>query len=731
MSKGFKFEPTAAELMTMLARDKDEMTAFGISDDFISIGTFNGYVHFLFMNSNEGMVIGPFSPIKDICCLGEYVAYLSGRQITLYNPKNQKEYFTIAVQDAIKVSICSNNPKLYTLVCATRNSLIGITKGWMSPNTKNFGYPVQGVSELTAHGHLACVVDFARLQVLSLTEERSYYETAVQRGYGKFHWMSNTTLIAVTGLLIEVISYSQSSGKDELNVVDRIELECIPFSIASFNQSHIVLLSANLVILTLQKKIIFTGIPPINGKLLSNNKNNSPFFLAGSNQLYKVELPNIKEKIRILVHEFKFEKAYIFCEQFKIDTNEVLYPQIEYFIKLKQFEDAAQLISSKLQAHDKYFVQIIEKFIENNKLPLIARSIPYIDDENLNLKIFVQLNNHRELLREYIEKWPLVMLTKSSMIAKIKSLGFNDILIDNFIKLGKTTEALKIALEVKSMKCFEILNRFPETFSLFVEIPNFLPELFALDCAAAGRLCEDNHWEIKNVIDWLPPELIANFLMSYDKITQELEKILFEVLLNYFPSKLIEFANRIKYMDINFMLEALQSTNLDNVKVFLLRKLNNKEEVLQILQVNFDVRLKYLKHYPDLWPKTLLEATESVTKIKKVLGYLHYYENSLEFVAELNFKEFEPEIKEFIKRQGKILDIYQNSVNAAKIEQYRNFCILFEEYKRGVVFNPPFICCKCAQPLTTVRLRKCGHHSHKDCFDQCIFCVDPSFLSKF
>ena len=70
--------------------------------------------------------------------------------------------------------------------------------------------------------------------------------------------------------------------------------------------------------------------------------------------------------------------------------------------------------------------------------------------------------------------------------------------------------------------------------------------------------------------------------------------------------------------------------------------------MLQILQVNFDVRLQYLKHYPDLWPKTLLEATESVTKIKKVLGYFHYYENSLEFVAELNFKEFEPEIKEFI-----------------------------------------------------------------------------------
>lgn len=145
---------------------------------------------------------------------------------------------------------------------------------------------------------------------------------------------------------------------------------------------------------------------------------------------------------------------------------------------------------------------------------------------------------------------------------------------------------------------------------------------------------------------------------------------------------------------------------------------------------NFDVRLAYIKYYPDLWPDTLKECKNSIQKTRKVLQYLHLYSDSLNFIKDLEFKEYEGEIKEFIKKQGKIVDIYKNSLSASKLEEFHAFQLLYKEYCRGILYNPPFVCCRCAQPLTSARLRKCGHHSHKDCCEKCIFCIDPNFLTQ-
>jgi hypothetical protein len=729
MGENFNFQGIAEEVTKLLAKDKDEMTAFGISDNFISFGTFNGYVHFLFLETNEGILIGPYSPIKDISCLGDSVAYISGKQVTLYNIKNQRDTFSTTVQDPIKISICSSLLGNIALVCATIDAILIIQRGWVTTNTRTLKIRTQGIYELQAHCHLGCYADSTGVQILNLTTEEAIYETKVQRGIAKFHWMSQTTLLIVTGNSIQVLNYTQTQNKDTISLIDKIDLDFIPLSIASFNQSNIVLLSHKLIILNSQKEIVFSTIPPVTGHLLSNNRTNSPFFILGSNQIFKVELPNAKEKIKILVQELKFDKAYELTERFKLDYTEVLLPHIDHCMRANNFEQAAQLISQKLSPGDKSFIKIVESFIKARKLHLIAHCIPYIEDETFNNLIFTELNDHKDLLENYLKKWPLVMLTKSSVINKIKKIGFNDILIDNFIKLGKTTEALKIALDVKSKKCFEIIDKHPETFTLFMEIPNFLSELFTLDCVAAGILCESNKMEIPKVLEWLPSELIIKFLMSYKKLDLELEKILFQELLSNNPGSLIEFVGKIKFIDLEFILNTVKNTKLDELKIFIWRKLNNEEEVAKILRENFDVRLLYIKHYPGLWKETLEEAKYSTSKTKKVIEYLHYYPDSISYIKNLDFKGYEFEIKQYIKKQGKILDIYKNSLSAAKLEEFYEFRGLFKEYCKGIAFSPPFVCCKCAQPLTSVRLRKCGHHSHKDCFDECIFCIDPHFLN--
>ena len=727
MGENFKFEQIADEVTSVLKKDRDEMTAFGISDNFISFGTLNGFIHCLSLEINQGLMLGPFSPIKDLSCLGDSIAYISGKQITLYNIKTQNEVFSTTIQDAIKISICSNLLGSTALICSTPQSLQVIQRGWVKTNIKLLKIAPQGIYELIAHGHLACFIDNNKCQILNLTNEEILYEIDIPRGIGKLHWMSPSKLLVMTSSTIEILNYTQ---EDKITPIDRIQLENHPISISSFNQSNIVLLSSNLTIINSQKEIFFTGIPPIHGTLLSNNKSKSPFFLIGNNQIFKVELPNAKEKIKILVHEYKFDKAYELSERFKLDLSDVLLSHIDYYVKLNQFDDASALLLKKLSKNDKNLKEIIQKFVVNNKFHLIANFIPYVEDENLNNMIFTQLTDHKDILQEYLNKWPLVMITKPTMILKIKKIGLNDVLVDTFIKLGKPTEALKIAIDVKSKKCFEIIEKFPDTFSIFREIPDFLPHLFELDCQIAGKLCEINKYEIIKVIEWLPPELIIKFLKGYDKINLELEKILFKEILINFPDELIEFVNTVKFIDLEYILDSIQNTRLDLLKVFLLRKLNQEDKVLTILHSNFEVRLNYIKYYPELWPQTLIEAKESIEKTKKTLCFLHYYYDSRSFINGLEFKDYESEIKEFIKKQGKIVNIYKNSLDAFKSEEFYYFKLLYKEQGRGILFDPPFVCCRCAQPLTTARLRKCGHHSHKDCFDRCMFCQDPSILTK-
>ena len=187
MGENFHFQAIADEVTRMLIREKDEMTAFNISNNFLAFGTFDGFVHFLFPERNEGVVLGPFSPIKDISCLGDSIAYISGKQVVLYNVKSQRETFSTNVQDPVKITICSSLLGNIALVCATVNSLLIIQKGWVLANTKILKVQVEGVYELLAHCHLACFADSTRIQILNLTNEETVYEIKVPRGIGIIH----------------------------------------------------------------------------------------------------------------------------------------------------------------------------------------------------------------------------------------------------------------------------------------------------------------------------------------------------------------------------------------------------------------------------------------------------------------------------------------------------------------------------------------------------------------
>lgn len=734
MGEAFKFRAVAEEASKMLARDNDEMTAFGISEGILAFGTFNGYVHTLFLDTAEAFMLGPYSPIKDLSALGDSIAFISGNKVVLFNCKSHRETLATTVQDAQKISICSSLLGNTALLCATTSSVMTIQKGWVTTNVKPLRMTFSNIYEILAHGHLACIAEGCKVLVINLTNDLSIYERNVQWDIGRFHWASPTDMLVILGSEIDVVKYTQGTTQDSMEIIDNIKLDFTPFSIASFNQTNIVLLGAKLVILNANRECIFTAIPPIAGKLLSSNKPESPFFLVGGNQIFKVELPNAKEKIKILVHEYKFEEAYEITDRFKLEVNEVLYPQIEYLLKANRYEDAAVIINARLSQNDQLFNKLIQAFISEHKLHLIGHKIPYTEDESLNQKIIAHLSSHKDKLKSYLQKCPQHIITKPSILGKIKDLGIYDIVIDNFLTLGKSTEALKLALEVKSTKCFEILNLNPETFSLFIEIPNFLSVLFYLNYDLAAQLCEKNVLEPAKVIEWLPSDLIIKFLMKLEidgTITEDLEKTLFSELLMHKPEGLINFIDKARFLNMENVAEAVCKTENDEAKVHVFTKLGNEEEVRKILNRNFDVRLKYIRSFPDLWPETLIEAKDSIEKTRQVLKSLHFYNDSISFIKTLEFKDYEDEIKEFIIKQGQILGIHKNSVNATKLEEFHYFQLLYIEYCKGINFSPPFVCCRCAQPLISVRLRKCGHHSHKDCFDKCIFCIDPCVLNKY
>lgn len=719
-----------------LKETSDMILCYSYTDNYIFFGTVKGAIHIIEIDNNEGMQFGPYNqPIKDIFSQNDSFAYVSQSKVALLNKKTCKESFSLSSNSFEKVLIWSNYLGNLSLVCASATTLSIIQKGWVNTNVKQLKCSFEYIQSIKINGNLVCVLDSKEAKILNLTTEEVLFTAKLDNGQGHFHWMTSESLLFSTGLELDILKYklNEKNNKDSIMQSEKVMLAVVPYSISSIRNKYIIFNSDDKVYMLGDKREILTSQKLFGyGKLVSSNRIESRFLFLTSHKIFIVNMPNIKEHILNLIKEFKLDQAKILIDKFNITALTELQPFIDELVKRNQFDDAATFINkSEINPSQEYFRDLISTFAENYKLHLIISHLPYIENQFLNSLIIHSLISHPELLLDYLKKYPESFVFDTNLLAKLKALGFSETLLEILLFHGQLMDALELCLNSKSEKTFELVEKSQERFAEFVRIPDFYQKIFGIDAQRALRICQKNNVELDDIINWLSSDLIIKVLSELPELNLRQEIILLDEIIAYSPEALKDLLVKFTHLTIENILEKLKLSKFDELRISLLQKLGKDEEILQILQQNFNVRVKYLKNFPELWAETLNEAKQSKDLIRKVLPYIHFYEEGLAFIQTLDFQEFNKEIQNFIMNFGQSVKLHKLSVSSAKYEKFLIFKKLFKEHSRGIYFNLGTKCSKCLkviQEFSCLRLRKCGHHSHKDCLDKCLLCIDPSIL---
>ena len=715
-----------------LRESNDHITSFTYSEDCILIGSAKGSIHIIDLANNEGMMFGPYNyPIKDLSSLKDTFAYTTSSKVVLLNKRSRKEVFSYSASYE-KVCIWSNSLGNSALVCASTSQLFILQKGWVNVGVKALRPSYNYIQNIKNNSHILCLVDCEKAEILNLLNEEILFSSKVEEGIGHFHWFSNDSLLFSTGYFIDVLKFRQEV-KESISLSERISITCIANSICSIKQ-YIVFNTDKIFMLGNKREILVSQNLPSYGRLVTNGTNDSKIILFTANQVFILSLPNIKEKIMGLIKEYKLDQARELIEKYHITALNDLQPFIDDLIRRGRFEDAATFVNNAgLESESEYSRDIIQVFATNYKLHLISSNLPYIENTFMNSMIIHSLASHQDLLLAYIKKCPLTFPLEKTVLNQLKSLTYSETLFDIFIQRNLIIDACEFCINSLSEKTFELLEKFPDRFMEFSQISGFYSKLFEINVEKAFMLCKKQHQSSFDVLAWLSPTRVIQVLAQQPDLDPKQEEILLDEILATCPEDLKRFIGKFKTLSIDNILQKIQNTKLDDLKVFLHQKQENKSEVLKILKVNFEVRVNYLKSYPELWTETLIEAKSSSEMIRKVLKKIHYFENALDFIQTLDFHEYEKEIRRFIIKFGSLVKLHKLSVSSARLEEFLIFKELFEEYAKGISFELGKKCCICTKrvfELNVLRLRKCGHHSHRDCMDNCTICVDVSILSN-
>ncbi|CAG9310983.1 unnamed protein product [Blepharisma stoltei] len=641
----FTFAVYAQAFSQELIRQDDIITSAAISQKYVALGTNKGFIHLLNIQAKEAELIGPYTKIKHVATQGNLVACCTENKVIAYDSEQAAEVMNVDVANPMKVGIANKDLGQLAIICATETELILMQKGWVRVSKRAVKSGINGLKDMIIHHHLVCFSLNSKVEFFNLLQEKTTHSlTIADNSKCLIHWASAAMCFVSAGTAVHVLEYSQNQGFDTFRHIKSIMTSTIPIAIGSFNQLYLLEIDTNnLSVYSLQQELTFAAKAPVNKFLLSYNQSNSPFYLVGETEIYKISPLTAKDKLLHLIEKKKYNQAYELASKFKLDRIPIMESQVVGLIQNNSMHEASQLAIG-IPYSSQVWNFIIQEFLLKKMVCLIVMNMPLPEDEKMLEEILTQVLDHKELIQfQYIiDKIPPHVVTKAVFLYKSIPKLFQDEVNSYFLKHGKIIEALEISLEVRSHHCFKILSEHPDTIEFVGSNPSYISILFEIDKTKASE---------------------------YFKVKKE----------------------KIKYED---------------------------------LVDNFDLRLKHIGQFPELWKQTFSEAKDNFTKKKAVIGALKYHPNPVEFIQEIDIEGCDDEIKNLIMSLGSYLKAYTAASRSAKKEIPEYFKMLYEEILQPYVIDETFLCQKCAGPLEGFPfiLRRCGHHTHKKCAETCIFC---------
>lgn len=723
------FDTYGQDITKELNEIGDVITCAHSSKDYLALGTQQGFIHILDIVNRIVSMIGPYAYIKHISALENLLAFLTPEEVVVYDMEEEGENLRFSVSNYELVAVCGKHGPKAGVICGSDTELVGVTRGWLRTSAIAIKVKVEGLKDLKVHFHLLCVLDRTALKVYRLESEQLLWSfPMLTYDHLVFYWISAENLAIISDDNFSLVKYV-NSGAGTFETVKTMTIPSVPCSMGGFNQKYLVYVDrAVLYMIDIERVDVVKAELPFPGLLVTSSRKNAPFFIIGRDRLAKVNPQSAHEKVLCLLKQGEFREGILVAQQYSVHIDRALQEYLEYSFKNEELAGVIKLVR-EIMLPQKLYTGIVNSFIERSRVNEVILDVPPESVDKARVLKLLIAEGDSGVIDGIVQKWPIDFFLTDEVAELLINTGFERCIIELHLKTKHQERALLVALSSHSHESFNLLENYPTLSEFFVINKQSINSLFEVNREKAADYFIANRVVIgiNTVISSVSESLIAPYITSVIRLenNEEIETQVLHILLVTNSMDLPFFITNAKFLNLNEALRMAKKYSAAESQFLILKRLGLTEEAQAILAKDFEIRLKYIKGYPDLWPLTFAQAMENPHLIPIVLEQLKYHSNPIEFLDQISLTGTRAEMLGLIESIKTHQKLYSASSKAFKHEITELFNELCKEQSAPIIAAQPLICGVCLQPLTgAIYIRKCGHHSHASCSPSCLFCKD-------
>ncbi|KAG6458325.1 hypothetical protein O3G_MSEX010800 [Manduca sexta] len=490
------------------------------------------------------------------------------------------------------------------------------------------------------------------------------------------------------------------------------------------------------------------------------------FFIVSPKDIIIASPYDIDDKVSWLTKHRRFERALAVLEEVggrtsKHSVTTVGVNYLDHLMSEHRYEDAA-ILCAKICANDRVLWENqILKFTKVNQARAISAHIPKTREQQLSSHIYeVILYEYLKVdsqgFLKIVKEWDSGLYRTGVIIKEVlehllttevdKNI-YLEALALLYCYQHKYDKALTTYLKLQHKDVFELITKH----KMYNAIHDKILDLMTLDCDRAITMLVE---KAKVPVDVVEKQLLNHelylykYLDAYSKVESNgrYHGKLVRLYAKYDKKKLLSFLKCSDNYPIQEALEVCQSNNFYPEMVFLLARIGNTSDALQIIieqlnDINQAINFCQEQNDKELWTDLIKHAVDKPEYVTLLLKRIGNYVD-----PRMLIQNIKPgcEIRDLKESLAKMMCDYhlQLSVQeACKAITLRNYFDIHEKLvtgqQRGISVTDEFLCCVCrgriiirdSSSASDLMVYNCRHSFHIDCLPDGIQCQNCTVCS--
>lgn len=485
------------------------------------------------------------------------------------------------------------------------------------------------------------------------------------------------------------------------------------------------------------------------------------FFIVSPKDIVVASPYDIDDRVNWLMEHRRYEKAMLILEEAGGKTSKhsvvtVGIQYIEYFLSEKLYEDAAILCAKVCKNDRQFWEKQVYKFEEVNQLRAISSYLPKTAEYKLGEHIYEMVFNEYlkldpEGFLKLIQEWKPFLYKTNAVINAVLNHLINTS-VDNNIYLEslavlycyekKYDKALTMYLQLEHPDVFTLIK----THNMYDGIHNKILALMTLDSEKAIAMLLDKAK--------VPPEIVEKQLENNDKFLYQYLDAYSKVDPNgryhgklvklysvYAREKLLPFLRCNDNYPIQEALDVCQSKNLYPEMVYLLGRIGNTKEALQIIieqlkDINQAINFCQEQNDKELWMDLIKQSVDKPEYVTLLLKRIGNYVDPRILIQDIKSSCEIKDLKESLAKMMSDYNLQLSVQEACKAITLRNYFDLHEKlinsHQRGINVTDEFLCSTCNGKIilrdishaSDLIVYNCRHSFHIDCLPKGVNCLE-------